>query len=149
VIVGESGHNISADSAARTALSLATVDPRRALAMAAEVDRVAVAAGDFASRSIAFRAAGTAAHQLGDLVAATAALHSAVKAGRKAGAQVLVAEARADLAGIYCRRGWPARALREIGAALNDVHGIDAARVRTRRAAIAERWQVLIACTWL
>ncbi len=123
---------------AREALRLSTVDPTRARPLAENAARAAEAASDHATRSIAARACATAAYQLGELPEATDSFREAIKAARRADAPVLVAEARAGLAGTYCVRGWPLRALKEIQAALDGIDGVDAARVRTRRAAILQ-----------
>ena len=126
------------EQAARESFQLATVDPARARRLAAAIEHSARRAGDWPAVSIAAHTIGVAAKSVDDLAASTAALRTAVTAARRAGSAVLAAEARASLAGTLSLRGRPAQALREVAAALQDLDGVAAAKVRIQQAAILQ-----------
>jgi tetratricopeptide (TPR) repeat protein len=123
---------------AAEALRLAAVQPDRARVLALAAERVAHKVGDWAGESVARRAHGVAALQLRDLDEAVTELRAAVAAGRRAGSAQLVGEARMSLASALVLRGSVGRALREIGAALEDLDGAGAARALIQRSAILQ-----------
>lgn len=126
-----------ADAAAE-ALRLATVDPDRALAVAAAVVDEARRSRDWSTVSRASRAAGLAALQLRDLPAAAVALRRAIGAADRAGDGTLLAEARMTLAATLAVGGSTNRALAEIDAALAATSGVVAARARVQRATVLQ-----------
>jgi len=123
---------------AEQAIRLASVDPEQARRLAVEIRVTALARRDWTSVSLAARALGVAALQLGHMAAAVAHHSSAVQAAHRAGSAQLVGEARMSLAGAYVLRGSTTQALREINRAVSDLDGLAAARARTQRATILQ-----------
>ena len=118
------------------ALRLAEADPRRAAVLATEAAQAAHSADDVAAAAIAARARGLAAFHLEDIDAAVRHLRRAVALGLRAGSPQLAGEARMTLAFALNWRGRPSDALREIDAALDDLHGVARARAIAQRGAI-------------
>ncbi len=130
--------NVELEIASREALRLATINPKLAQASAARAQAAATAAKEPAALSIAAHAAGVAAHQLGDVTGAVDHYRASIRAGRAAGSRILVAQARASLAGSLCVRGWPGKALKQIDLAIDDLDGVAAARAMTQRSAMLQ-----------
>jgi tetratricopeptide (TPR) repeat protein len=123
---------------AREALRLADADPGQSATLAAAVAGQAKAAGDFAAAAISERALGLAALHLDDAATAMAHLRAAITLGRRARSLSLVAEARMTLAYVQNGQGRPRQALREIDAAIQDLHGVERARAEAQRGAILQ-----------
>ncbi len=117
-------------------LRLAEADPRETIALAAPATQQAHASRDFVAESVAERAIGIAAMHLADLDASVRHLRSAIRLADRAGAADQAAEARIRLAFVLSIRGRPHQGLREIDAALPDLHGPARARAGAQRAAI-------------
>jgi tetratricopeptide (TPR) repeat protein len=117
-------------------LRLAEADPRRTIALATPVTRQAHARRDYAAESVAERAIGIAAMHLADLDASVHHLRSAIRLADRAGSADQAAEARIRLAFVLSIRGRPRQGMREINAALADLHGPARARPEAQRAAI-------------
>ncbi|WP_433796986.1 hypothetical protein [Actinoplanes sp. CA-252034] len=125
-------------SDAAEALRLAAVEPARARQLAHAADRAARATGDRVGRSVAQRALGVAALQLRDLDEAVARLRASVDLARQAGATTLAGEARTSLASALALSGSAGSAFRQIATALQELHGVGAARARVQQAAILQ-----------
>ncbi|WP_214108343.1 CHAT domain-containing protein [Acrocarpospora catenulata] len=117
-------------------LRLAEDDPARLTGTAAEVSAAARERGDLALLSVVERALGVAAHHLDDLRTAAAHQRAAMALARRAHSPALAAEARIRLAFVLSLRGRSQVALREIEAALPDLHGAARARGEAQRAAV-------------
>ena len=126
------------DDASRV-LELVNVQPRPALAQAADLVRRARLARDHAAASVAARAAGLAAMHLTNLDTAAEFLQAAVASARRSGSAGLTGEARMSLAFAETRRGHVRRALRTIDAALTDLGGLQRARALAQRGAIRQQ----------
>ncbi len=125
-------------SAASEALELAASDPRRSLTRATELAELARLGKDWAALSVAAHSVGISAKHLDDLDTSFTALQEAIRAGRRAGSAVLPAQAQVSLAGTLSLMGRPGRALRAIGTAIDNLHGVDKAKARTQQAAILQ-----------
>ena len=117
-------------------LRLAEADPRRTIVLATPVTQQAHARRDYAAESVAERAIGIAAMHLADLDASVYHLRSAIRLADRAGSADQAAEARIRLAFVLSIRGRPRQGMREINAALADLHGPARARAEAQRAAI-------------
>ena len=119
------------------ALRLAEGNPAKSAALARAIAGRARKNGDPAPLSIAERALGVAALQLEDPEAALRHLRAAIRAGRRAGAADLVAEAQLRLAFVLVVCGHGRRALREVESALAGTgDGVARARAQAQRAVI-------------
>ncbi|MFI5682955.1 CHAT domain-containing protein [Streptomyces sp. NPDC051636] len=118
------------------ALAAVDRDPGSGLPLAERAARRAAQAGHPTAASTAERAWGHALLHVGDLDDAARHLNRAMAWGVRAGSPELTAQARHKLAFAILQRGRPQAALREIDAALPDLHGIEAARARAQRAIV-------------
>ena len=133
---------MAADTAlddARAAMRLADDDPARAGPVAAQALLRARRDRDPAAASVAERALGYTLMMCRDMDGAARHLRAAVRSGQRARAPVLIAQARVILAFAVNQQGRPAEALKEIAAALVDLDGLHAAKVRAQRGVIL--WQ--------
>lgn len=121
---------------ARRALDLASADPAGAYSLAHSTSEAARAGRFWVAASVADHAAGVAAMQLDDLELSGATLRSAIAEARRAGRPDLVAQARSAFAGTLFLQGRPKPAMREIGRALQDLSGVEAAKVLAKQAAL-------------
>jgi CHAT domain-containing protein/tetratricopeptide (TPR) repeat protein len=121
---------------ALAALAAVDRDPGSGLPLAERAVRRAARAGHPVAASTAERAWGHALLHVGDLDDAARHLSRAMAWGVRAGSPELTAQARHKLAFAVLQRGRPQAALREIEAALPDLHGIEAARARAQRAIV-------------
>ena len=122
---------------AHEALRLAEGNPAQSAVLARAITGRARRSGDLAPLSIAERVLGVAALQLEDPDAALRHLRAAIRAGRRARAADLVAEAQLRLAFVLVVRGRGAQALREIESALGGISdGAARARAQAQRGAI-------------
>lgn len=119
-------------------LRQATVEPRTARRRARELGELARRQGDRRSAAVCAHAEGVAAQQLGAIDDAIAAYRRAIRTAVAGGATDVAARARASLAGSMLVRGRLPAALREMGVALADLSGVDAARALSQRAAILQ-----------
>ena len=103
------------------------------------VQRQAQADGDLESASVAERALGLAAKELGDLAAAQAHLKEAVALARRAGLGVREGEARMSLSFVLALRGRTNQALEEAEVATGLLSGCEGARVEAQKALIFQR----------
>lgn len=124
---------------ARAALRLAESDPHRATRSATTIRDRAVVTGDLAAACIAERALGVAAMHSRDIDVALRHLKTAIRLGERAGSPELAAQARMTLAGVSSFRGWFSRAVREIGRAINDLHGAERAQAQGQRGMIVHQ----------
>jgi tetratricopeptide (TPR) repeat protein len=115
---------------------MAESDPRRAVALAAGVTRVARSQRDPVAASVAERAIGLAEYHLEKTDAAVRHLRSAIRLGRRAESEQLAAEARMTLAAVLNWHGRPTMALRELDVALAGLAGVHRARAQAQRGAI-------------
>lgn len=129
----------AAARAAQAALDLVPADPRRAAAEAELALILARRERDPAARSMAFRALGLAAQDLGDLDRALRALHSAVRVAKSAGLASRGAEARMSRAYIWQARGRIQNALRDADAAVSGLQGVHRARALAQQGLILQR----------
>jgi tetratricopeptide (TPR) repeat protein len=123
---------------AREALRLAEADPGQSAVLAATVGEQARSAHDAAAGAIAARARGLAALHTDDAATAIRHLRTAITLGRRAHSPALTAEARMTLAYVLNGMGRSRQALREIDAALTDLHGVERARAEVQRGAILQ-----------
>jgi len=121
---------------ARRALDLASADPAGAFRLAHSTSQAARAGRFWVAASVADHAAGVAAMQLDDLELSGATLRTAIAEARRAGRPDLVAQARSAFAGTLFLQGRPKPAMREIGRALQDLSGVEAAKVLAKQAAL-------------
>ncbi len=128
-----------AAQAAEAALDLVHADPRRALEQAARALDHAHRERDRAAQSTAHRALGLAARELGDLKAALTALHAAVRVADSAGLGTAAAQARMSRAFVLLTLGRIRAALRDAGAAVTAVQGLDRARALAQQGLILQR----------
>ena len=131
--------NGSPQDQVREALRLAEAHPAESVRLARAVARQARRQKDFALLSACERALGLAAAQLTGPDAAIRHFRAAVRRGLQAGSPGLAGEARMSLAFALNDRGRPAQAVREIEAALADLHGAARARAQAQRGAILTR----------
>jgi len=117
-------------------LRLAEADPRRTVVAAGAAAQQARAVHDPLAESIAQRALGIAAMQLDDLDASVNHLRSAIRLAGRAGSAEAAAQARIRLAFALSLRGRPHQGMREVAAALPDLHGPARGRAEAQRAAI-------------
>jgi tetratricopeptide (TPR) repeat protein len=117
-------------------LRLATVEPVGVLARAAGLPEAARRSGDWAASSVASRALGVAAVQLGDLPAAVRHLRTAVAAALRSTEPELAGQARMSLAFALVQQGRTADAFAEIDLAVDRLDGLLGARARVQRAAL-------------
>jgi tetratricopeptide (TPR) repeat protein len=133
----------AAARAAQAALDLVPADPRRARTEAASALRIArheqEPTARQAARSVAYRALGLAAHELGDAYGALRALHSAVRVADAAELAGHAAQARMSRAFILLSRGRLQAALRDADAAVASMQGVDRARALAQQALILQR----------
>ncbi|WP_236790944.1 CHAT domain-containing tetratricopeptide repeat protein [Amycolatopsis sp. GM8] len=108
-------------------------DPGSGLPLAERAARRAARATHPAAAATAERAWGHALLHVGELGAAARHLRRAMTWGARAGSPELTAQARHKLAFAVLQLGRPQAALREIDAALPDLHGVEAARARAQR----------------
>lgn len=125
-------------SRAEEALRIAAVEPSEAIALAEVVATRARPQRAWETVSMAERALGVAAMHQSRLDDAIDHLRTAVSLGRRAGAPAVTGEARMSLASALLLRGEPGRSFRQIGDALIELDGVQAARARTQRAAILQ-----------
>ena len=118
------------------ALRLATIAPTEALELAVPAQLAARRRRDWESLSRSARAAGLASLQLRDLAGSAAFLRRAVAAGRRAGSDRLVAEARMSFAATRILSGSWKLAIADIDAALGGLDGLAAARAHVQRGTI-------------
>lgn len=123
----------------RRAQELVATHPRLAINKAEGVLRAAVAEGDFCAASVASRALGTAARDLGDLEGSRAHLRAAASFGRRSRDAALEGEARTSLAAVYLLAGKTTAALRQASLAEPLARGHDLARLHAQRALIHQR----------
>ena len=123
---------------AQTALTLATVDPERAIVASARAEAAARDAQDWAAVSVACRARGVADVQLRHLDSAVAQLRAAIAAARRAGDPELAGEARMSLGPALLLRGQPTQGLSAVKQAIGELQGLPAARARVQRSAMLE-----------
>jgi tetratricopeptide (TPR) repeat protein len=129
--------HVTLQEQAHEALRLAEGNPARAAALARAIADRARRSGDLAPLSIAERVLGVAALQLEDPDAALRHLRAAIRAGRRAGAADLMAEARLRLAFVLVVRGHGRQALREVESVLAGIgDGVARARAQAQRAVI-------------
>jgi tetratricopeptide (TPR) repeat protein len=121
---------------ADAAVDLAGADPVRAAALGTAIVARARAARDHAAWSSAERARGLAAYHSADVDTAIHHLREAIRHAQRCGSARLAGQARMTLAFAYVSRGQSTRGLREIDAALRDLHGPDRARGLAQRATI-------------
>jgi len=126
----------AASELAYEALRLVQIAPAQSLRLAREAVCAAQARHDLTAQAVAERALGLAWTYVGDLDEAIPHLRNSVAQSRRAGAPILVAEARMSLAFVLGRRGHVRRALREVEAALAGADGVVRARVLVQRAGI-------------
>ena len=129
----------AASELAYEALRLVQIAPAQSLRLAREAVCAAQARHDLTAQAVAERALGLAWTYVGDLDEAIPHLRNSVAQSRRAGAPILVAEARMSLAFVLGRRGHVRRALREVEAALAGADGVVRARVLVQRAAIHQQ----------
>ncbi len=129
----------AAARAAQAALDLVPADPRRARADAASALGIARRERDPVARSVAYRALGLSAHELGDVDSALRALHCAVRVADTAGLAGHAAQARMSRAFILLSLGRLAAALRDADAAVSSMQGVDRARALAQQALILQR----------
>lgn len=120
------------------ALDRAARDPARAIALGTPVVVPARRAGAWDVVATAERALGVAALNRSDLDEAVRRLTSSVQAARRAESRRATGEARMSLAAAFVLRGTSSRALHEIGAAVDELDGVYAARARVQQAAIMQ-----------
>lgn len=121
---------------AHEALRLVQVDPGHAARVASRISSAAQLAGELGAASVAERALGLAALHVQDLTVAHRHLRSAMTLAQRAGSAQLKAEAQMTYAFALTRQGRPARALAEIGAALQELDTPGRARALAQRGAI-------------
>jgi tetratricopeptide (TPR) repeat protein len=139
-IITTPGTSLETDlqASAVDALQLSRLRPTEARAKAASILEPARRSGAWDVVSMAERAMGVAAMNLGEMEAALTHLRAAVAAGRRARSRHRVAEARMSLAAAMVVRGQSSQALREMEAVLPDLEGSQAARARVQRAAVLQ-----------
>jgi hypothetical protein len=129
----------SAPAVANTALELVSADPRRAAEQARRALELARGRGDPLARSIAHRALGLAARELGDLDTALSALSTAVRVATRAGLAVPAGQARMSRAFVLLSQGRITDALRDAEASAAHLRGPDRARLLAQRGLILQR----------
>jgi CHAT domain-containing protein len=129
----------SAASAARAALDLVSADPRRAATRAARALDLARKRHDREAESMAHRALGLAARELGDLEVALAELRTSVRVAVAAGLADAAAQARMSRAFVLLTQGRIRAALRDAEAAVASMHGVDRARALAQHGLILQR----------
>jgi tetratricopeptide (TPR) repeat protein len=129
----------TAAEAAEAALDLVPADPARASAQAARALELARRAGDRAAQSMAHRALGLAARELGDLDGALASLHAAVRVATAAGLSRAAGQARMSRAFVLLSQGRTRAALRDAEAAVASMRGLDRARALAQQGLVLQR----------
>ena len=129
----------TAAEAAGAALDLVPGDPRRASARAARALELARAQGDRAAESMAHRALGLAARELGDLDSALTALRAAVRVAAAAGLPAAAAQARMSRAFVLLSQGRTRAAMRDAEASVAGMRGLDRARALAQQGLILQR----------
>ncbi len=124
---------------AEEAVRLTAGQPVRAMEVARELQRRAAAAGDLEAGSVAARALGLAAKELGDLGGARTHLETAARLARRGELELREGEARTSCSVVLALAGSSQEALEEAAAATSLVGGSDAARLEVQRAAILQR----------
>ena len=119
------------------AIRLATADARAARRLAAEA--LAAASDDLETRSVAERALGLAAIELGDADAAVAHLRRSVAFASEGGLRVRTGEARMSLSWALTLQGTVGEALVEAERAVPALEGAARARMQAQRALILQR----------
>ncbi|MGK5113660.1 CHAT domain-containing protein [Geodermatophilus sp. CPCC 205506] len=132
------GVDTDLEASAVKALQLSRLRPTEARAIGAAILEPARRSGAWQVVSMAERALGVAAMNLGQIEAALTHLRASVAAGRRARSRHRVAQARMSLAAALVVRGQSGQALREMEAVLPDLEGVEAARARVQRAAILQ-----------
>jgi CHAT domain len=129
----------SAPAAAKTALDLVSADPGRAAEQARRALELARGHGEPLARSIAYRALGLAARELGDLDTALRALSTAVRVATRAGLAVPAGQARMSRAFVLLSQGRITDALRDAEASAAHLRGLDRDRLLAQRGLILQR----------
>lgn len=126
---------------AEAAVQLTAGQPQRAAEDAREIQRRATAEHLLEAASVAERALGLAAKELGDLATAQTHLESAIDLARRGELEVREGEARTSLAVVLALNGRTQQALEEadVAATLLEGRDADAARLDVQRAAILQR----------
>ncbi len=124
---------------AEQALAAVMADPKRAQALASELQAKAQAEGDAATEAIAVRVLGLAARELQDAALAARRLRLSVDIAQRAGLNALAAESRMSLALVLDDLGRPKLAIREIDLALTALRGLPLARARMQRGILLRR----------
>jgi CHAT domain-containing protein/tetratricopeptide (TPR) repeat protein len=128
-----------AESAAALALDLVAADPGQAAVHARRALDLARADRNPAAKSMAYRALGLAARELGDLAAGLAALHQAVRVASLAGLDAAAAQARMSRAFVLLSQGRTSAALRDASASVASLRGLDRARALAQHGLILQR----------
>ncbi len=129
----------SAESAASLALDLVPADPGRAAAHARRALELARADRNPAAKSMAYRALGLAAHELGDIDAGLTALRQAVRAASTAGLDAHAAQARMSRAFVLLSQGKTSAARRDAAASVESLRGLDRARALAQQGLVLQR----------
>ena len=129
----------SAGTAARDALDLVPADPRRAALQAGRALQLAERERDLAAQSLAHRALGLAAREVGDLTAALTALRAAVRVAERGELPVLAAQARMSRAFVLLSQGKVRVAIRDAESSVADLRGADRARALAQYGLILQR----------
>jgi len=129
----------SAESAAQLALDLVPADPGRAAANARRALEIARADRNPAARSMAYRALGLAAHELGDIGAGLTALGQAIRVASAAGLETAAAQARMSRAFVLLSKGRTSAALRDASGSVDSLRGLDRARALAQQGLILQR----------
>jgi CHAT domain-containing protein len=129
----------SAESAATLALDLVPADPGQAVTYARRALELARADRNPAAKSVAYRALGLAAHELGDLATALTALRHAVRIASAAGFEAAAAQARMSRAFVLLSQGKTSAAMRDASASVASLRGLDRARALAQQGLILQR----------
>jgi len=129
----------SAGAAAQDALDLVPADPRRAAMQAGRALQLARCEHDLAAQSLAHRALGLAAREVGDLTAALTALRAAVRVAERGELPVLAAQARMSRAFVLLSQGKVRVAIRDAESSVANLRGADRARALAQYGLILQR----------
>jgi hypothetical protein len=124
---------------AETALELVSADPVRAAEQARRALELARCHGDLPAQSMAHRALGLAARELGDLATALRALNTAIRVAAEAGLDVPAGQARMSRAFVLLSQGRITDALLDAEASAVNLRGLDRARLLAQRGLILQR----------
>ncbi len=124
---------------AGNALELVSADPGRAAEHARRALELARCHGDLLAQSMAHRALGLAARELGDLDTALRALSTAIRVAAEAGLDVPAGQARMSRAFVLLSQGRITDALRDAEASAVNLRGLDRARLLAQRGLILQR----------